>query len=261
MDNNNLLDQLDGKLSESSEATGGTPAVAPVVTPVTPVSNSSYVALTSNAIDIIGENLKGQALSPALFDVVKSPTGGGTAFAVPGLSGEDMEKELIGIIIDYRTPRAYWDTPDPVEGTPPKCFSRDSITSSEGKSCHSCMFNEFGSKDNGDGAGKACKESIEILLLRPDSIMPVIVRVPVTSKVTFQKYMMRLAGRMITLSSVVTKITLEKTTNGTGQPYSLYNFEAVNQLSPEEATNAKAFGAKFMEVMNSADVDSIVEAV
>ena len=36
--------------------------------------------------------------------------------------------ELSGIILDYTTPRAYWDTPDPVEGTPPVCMSQNSIS-------------------------------------------------------------------------------------------------------------------------------------
>jgi hypothetical protein len=65
------------------------------------------------------ENLKNQPLTLQFFDVVKSPSGGATVFSVPCLSGDEAEKELTGIILDYTTPRAYWDTHDPVEGTPP----------------------------------------------------------------------------------------------------------------------------------------------
>ena len=214
----------------------------------------NYIALSSDALGIISENLKNQQLSPALFDVIKSPSGGVTSFSVPGLSGDDMEKELTGIILDYTTPRAYWDTPDPVEGTPPVCFSSDSLVSHDGKACNRCVYNDFGSRD-GDSPAKACKESVAIYLLRPDSIMPIIVRVPVSSKLIFQRYMTRLVGRMIPLSGVVTKITLEKATNKTGQPYALYNFEAVNLLDPDEAANARAFGQKFMEIVNAADAE------
>lgn len=90
------------------------------------VSTNNYVALTGNTLDIIKENLKNQPLSFQLFDIVKSPSGGSTVFSVPGLSGDESAKELTGIILDYTTPRAYWDSPDPVEGTPPICFSSNS---------------------------------------------------------------------------------------------------------------------------------------
>ena len=223
------------------------------------VSTNNYVALTGNALDIIKENLKNQPLSFQLFDVVKSPSGGSTVFSVPGLSGDEAAKELTGIILDYTTPRAYWNTPDPVEGTPPTCFSTNSIVSHDGKPCGQCPFNDFGSKD-GETNAKACKESVTLFLLRPDNIMPIIVRVPVSSKARFQRYMTRLVGKMIPLSAVVTRITLEKTTNRTGQPYSLFNFEAISELSKEEYESARAFGKSFMEFVKASEIEVIREA-
>jgi hypothetical protein len=209
---------------------------------------SNYIALSGNSLEIISENLKNQPLTYQLFDIIKSPSGGTTVFTVPGLSGDEIHKELTGIILDYTTPRAYWDTPDPVEGTPPVCHSRDSIISLDGKPCANCEFNDFGSKDGATNA-KACKESVEILLLRPDNIMPIIVRIPVSSKVLFQKYMTRLIGQMIPLSSVITRITLEKATSKAGQPYALYNFEMTGILESGEAASAKAFGKRFTEIL------------
>ena len=220
----------------------------------TALTTGSYAALTNNALDIIKENLKNQPLSFQLFDMIKAPSGGTTAFAVPGLSGEEMEKSITGIILDYTTPRAYWKTEDPVEGTPPDCFSPDSITSSDGKHCGQCVFNTFGSK-NGETNAKACKESVLLFMLRPDNIMPILVRIPVSSKMVFQRYLTRLIGKMIPISGVVTTITLEKAVNKTGQPYSVYKFEAVETLSKEEADNAKAFGKRFMEIVNTETVE------
>ncbi len=216
-------------------------------------ADTNYAALKNNALDIIKNNLKNQPLSLQLFDIIKSPSGGSTSFTIPTLSGEIMEKSITGIILDYTTPRAYWDTPDPVEGTPPVCFSSDSLVSHDGKACGTCPFNDFGSKD-GETNAKACKESVVLFLLRPDNIMPILVRIPVSSKMIFQRYMTRLIGKMIPVSGVVTKITLEKTTNKTGQPYALYNFEAVETLSTEEAENARNFGKKFMELVNASEV-------
>ena len=248
MNTDNLKSKLSNKVKDINEER----TIVMQETAVT-TTDTNYAALKNNALEIIKNNLKNQPLSLQLFDIIKSPSGGSTSFTVPTLSGETMEKSITGIILDYTTPRAYWDTPDPVEGTPPVCFSSDSLVSHDGKACGTCPFNDFGSKD-GETNAKACKESVVLFLLRPDNIMPILVRVPVSSKMLFQRYMTRLIGKMIPVSGVVTKITLEKTTNKTGQPYALYNFEAVETLSAEEAENARAFGKKFMELVNASDI-------
>ncbi len=223
-------------------------------------ANSNYVALTNNALDIIQENLKKQPLTFQMFDIVKSPSGGSTVFSVPGLAGDDVAKELTGIILNYTTPRAYWNTPDPVEGTPPVCMSRDSITSEAGKACVHCPFNTFGSKD-GESNAKACKESVVLFLLRPDNIMPLLVRVPVSSKLIFLRYMVRLIGKMMPLSGVVTRVPLDKATSKAGKPYALYNFETVSILASEEATQARAFGQQFMELVDAAVLEPDITKV
>ena len=247
MDNTNLKSRMGAKV----QAISGQESIhLPTDT------GSDYIALTHNALDIIRENLKNQPLSFQLFDLVKSPSGGSTVFSVPGLSGDEAERELTGIILDYTTPRAYWDTPDPVEGTPPTCMSKNSLISEDGKPCAHCPFNDFGSKD-GESNAKACKESVLLFLLRPDSIFPLLVRVPVTSKILFLKYTTRLVSRLTPLSSVVTRITLEKATSRAGKPYALFQFDAVSILSPEEAAKAREFGRQFMEIANAAEIEPV----
>ena len=254
MDNAKLKDRMSGKVQELQK-----PATGPNITvtsaadmSLAPV-NSGYLALNNNALDIIRANLKSQPLTLDLFDLVKSPSGGSTVFEVPGLAGNEAAMELTGIVLDYTTPRAYWDTPDPVEGTPPVCMSPNSIISHDGKACALCPLNDFGSKD-GDSNAKACKESVLLFLLRPNSIIPLLVRVPVTSKGRFLKYSTRLLSTLTPLSSVVTKITLEKATSKQGKPYALFNFQTVSTLSPEEASQARAFGQQFMEIVNAAQL-------
>ena len=253
MDNTSLKSRMSGKVQELKTPAGEQTNIT--VTPTADTSlaptDSSYIALTSNALDLIRANLKSQPLSLDLFDVVKSPSGGSTVFEVPGLAGNEAAMELTGIVLDYTTPRAYWDTPDPVEGTPPVCMSQNSIISHDGKACALCPYNDFGSKD-GDSNAKACKESVLLFLLRPNNIIPLLVRVPVTSKPRFLKYSTRLLSNLTPISSVVTKITLEKATSKQGKPYALFNFQTVGTLSPEEAAQARAFGQQFMEIVNAA---------
>lgn len=256
MDNTKLKSRMSSKMQElQSPVEGAAPntSLAPV--------ESTYLALTNNALDMIRANLKSQPLTLDLFDMVKSPSGGSTVFEVPGLSGNEAAKELEGIILDYTTPRAYWDTPDPVEGTPPVCMSQNSIISEDGKACAHCPYNDFGSKDGASNA-KACKESVLLFLLRSGSIFPLLVRVPVTSKPRFLKFSTRLLSTLTPISSVVTKITLEKATSKQGKPYALFNFEAVGTLSPEEAAKAREFGSQFMEIVNAAQlVPELAEVV
>jgi len=247
MDNTKLKTRMSSKVQELQK-----PAEAAADTALTP-ADSGYLVLNNNALNIIRANLKSQPLTLDLFDLVKSPSGGSTVFEVPGLTGNEAEKELSGIILNFTTPRAYWDTPDPVEGTPPVCMSQNSIISYEGKACAMCPYNDFGSKD-GDSNAKACKESVLLFLLRPNSIIPLLVRVPVTSKPRFLKYSARLLSTLTPISSVVTKITLEKATSKQGKSYALFNFQVVGTLSPEEAAQAKAFGQQFMEIVNAAQM-------
>ena len=211
---------------------------------------TEYAALDDSALEGIRENLKNQPMSLQLFDIVKSPSGGTTVFTVPGISGDEVEKSLTGIILDYTMPRAYWDTPEPAEGTSPVCWSSDSLVSHDGKACCECSYNDFGSRD-GESNAKACKESVILFLLRPGSIMPLVVRVPASSKRSFQRYITRLIGRMLRISGVVTRITLEKKTSRNGQPYAVYNFEAVDGLEAEDAEKVRKYAKNFMSVMGS----------
>lgn len=253
MDNTKLKSRLATKAQALQEA----PAEREPASLV-PVE-SGYAALNGNTLDLIRENLKEQPLTYQMFDVVKSPSGGSTVFTVPGLAGDEAEKELTGIILDYTTPRAYWDTPDPVEGTPPTCLSHNSLVSEDGKACAHCPFNDYGSKDGETGA-KACKESVLLFLLRPGNVLPLLVRVPVTSKGLFLKYAARLTSTLTPLNGVVTRITLQKATSRGGKPYALFHFEAMSALGPEEAASAKAFARQLMEAVKASEVVPKLEA-
>lgn len=249
MDSTKLKTRMSTKMQELE-----TPAEAPLpfemgLAPV----NSDYAALSNNALSVIRENLKNQPLALDFFDVVKSPSGGSTVFSVPGLNGDEPETELTGIILDYTTPRAYWHTPEPVEGTPPDCMSVNSIISADGKSCAHCPYNDFGSKD-GESNAKACKESVLLFLLRPNTILPLLVRVPVTSKNRFLKYTTRLAGALTPINGVVTRITLERATSKGGKPFALFKFEVGNTLDVDTTMQAKAYAQQFMEIVNAADM-------
>ena len=103
MDNTKLKDRMSGKVQELQQPVEATPMPDTTLVPV----DSTFLALTNNALDIIRANLKSQPLTLDLFDLVKSPSGGSTVFEVPGLTGAEAEKELTGIVLDYTTPVVY----------------------------------------------------------------------------------------------------------------------------------------------------------
>ena len=94
MDTTKLKTRLGGKVQALQEPAPQSFAV--VSEPASVPVDSGYLALTSNAMDIIKANLKNQPLSFQLFDIVKAPSGGSTVFSVPGLAGDEAEKELDG---------------------------------------------------------------------------------------------------------------------------------------------------------------------
>ena len=100
MDNTKLKNRMSGKVQELQQPVEAAAAPDTSLVPV----DSNYLALSNNALDIIRANLKSQPLTLDLFDIVKSPSGGATVFSVPGLSGDEAEKELSGIILDFTTP-------------------------------------------------------------------------------------------------------------------------------------------------------------
>ena len=95
MDNTKLKGRMSGKVQELQQPTGNQ-AITVTSAPETSLApvDSTYLALTSNALDIIRANLKSQPLTLDLFDLVKSPSGGATVFEVPGLAGTEAAMEL-----------------------------------------------------------------------------------------------------------------------------------------------------------------------
>ena len=97
-------------------------------------------------------------------------------------------------------------------------------------------------------------EKVLLFLLRPNTILPLLVRVPVTSKNRFLKYTTRLAGALTPINGVVTRITLERATSKGGKPFALFKFEVGSTLDMDTTMQAKTYAQQFMEIVNAADL-------
>jgi len=168
-------------------------------------------------------------------------------FAFP--DGEEA-RELVGVILDSRIIRGYWDSNSGDKR--PAWFSADGLEGEDAaggrRECVACPRNQFGSKAG--GRGKACKEMRRLLFLPEGYAIPVVVTVPPTSLRGFDRYATALAMRRTPLSAVVTRIGLEAAQSG-GNEDARMVFERAGTLGPEEFRRAVALRD---EVLRAADV-------
>ena len=193
--------------------------------------------------EAIEANVGDAGLTAGDFERIKVPAGGGIAWSVQGLDGEEMVKELSGIIIAWRDTRAYWSVSmEESDGSmPPDCYSMDARTGTgkPGGDCHKCPLAQFGSDPKSDG--QACKLIRQLFLIREDNLLPEIVNLPPSSVKPARQYFLRLASKGVPCYSVITRIALEKAKNGQGIVYSKAALTSGGRLTPEQAQRTKQY--------------------
>jgi len=204
--------------------------------------------------DAVAANLGDNGMSATDFERIKIPAGGGTAWTLQTLDGEEMVKELSGIIVAWRDTRAYWSVGmEESDGNmPPDCYSLDARTG-EGKpggDCYKCPFAQFGSDTKGEG--QACKLVRQLFFVREENLLPEIVSLPASSVKPARQYFMRLASKAVPCYSLITRIGLEKTKNAQGIVYSRATFASGGRLEPEQAERIKTYAAMIKPFLESA---------
>ncbi len=203
--------------------------------------------------DAVAANLGGNGMSTTDFERIKIPAGGGTAWTLQSLDGEEMVKELSGIIVAWRDTRAYWSiSMDQSEGNqPPDCSSNNARvgTGKPGGDCFSCPLAQFGSDPKGEG--QACKLVRQLFFIREENLLPEIVSLPASSVKAARQYFMRLASKAVPCHSVITRIGLEKTKNGQGIVYSRATFASGGRLAPDQVAKVREYAAILQPLLES----------
>lgn len=224
-------------------------------TDIVRVEPGGYLALNHNPAEIeaiIAENLGGQELGEFDLPRVKIPAGGSTTWEIPGLVESTAEKVLSGVVVHFKSTRAYWPEDDAMGG-PPACRSDNAITGvgNPGGPCRTCPMAEFGSGK--DGRGQACAQKEVWFILRPDTYLPIVLALPATSLKAAKQYRVgRLGSAGVRLSSVVTDIKLEADKNDKGDPYARAVPTVGGVLAPEEAKAAADYAAKMRPLFDAA---------
>ncbi len=208
--------------------------------------------------DAVAANLGDGGVNTWDFERIKIPAGGGTAWTIQSLDGEELVKELAGIIVAWRDTRAYWSVPmEQSDGNmPPDCYSLDAHTGTgkPGGDCRKCPFAQFGSDPRGDG--QACKLVRQLFFVREDNLLPEIVNLPPSSLKPARQYFMRLASKAVPCYSLITKIGLEKTKNAQGIVYSRATFTSGGRLTPEQAARVKEYAGMLQSFLEAAPAPS-----
>lgn len=202
--------------------------------------------------EVMAENFGDGGVQTFDLDRVTIPSGGGTTWEVPSLSGIDAVRELEGVIVAWETTRSYWvlaleDSEG--GGTPPDCASPDgkvgfgeygpgSDRNPTGQ-CEGCPMNEWAS--DARGTGKACKEAKQLFMLLPNRVLPVVVSLAPTSIAPLRKYFLRLAGSGIPYYGVTSVLSLEQQ-KGNGITYSTVTSKMGAALDSPTRAQAKEYG-------------------
>ena len=188
--------------------------------------------------ELLEDALIAGATSFELFERISIPAGGGTHFDIPGPSGSTAEPSLQGVVIHSSPRRAYWPGNEPTQGNPPDCSSDDGVNGNgdPGGLCKQCSLNKFGSALNG-GKGKACKESLQLFVLRSGEALPVVLNLPPSSLRPWSQYVARLVREKRSARGTVTEFTLDAVKNSLGIIYSQIKCTALATL-PDDAITA-----------------------
>lgn len=209
-------------------------------------SDFGLVALDqdSEVAELMAEALAGESLGLGDLERVKWPTGGDTSFKRVVLGNTEHVESIEGVIVHQRMSRSYWVDPEPKEGQAPDCTSPDAewgygspgdaLRAQEPpKGCAVCPMAAFGSAKGPGGVakpGQACKLSRDFFFITPGAALPLLVSIPPGSLGQAKGYVVELASFGIRYYGVVSKLSLIKATNKTGQAYAEARMSMVGKL-------------------------------
>lgn len=217
----------------------------------TEVAAGGFAGITS--LGFLGEDLDDIAGLEFSFDRIKIPSGGTTAFEVPGDFDDDTEmvKEINGVILYNHPAFSYYAEKYMGGNNPPDCGSFDGVIGQgiPGGECTKCPYNQFGS---GEGQGKACKNRRMLYILQEGELFPMVLSLPTGSLKEFTKYVKRQLSKGRKLNQVVTKISLKKATSASGIAFSQAVFSMSRVLNADEKASVanlteqvKAYAANY----------------
>jgi hypothetical protein len=190
--------------------------------------------------------LGGEELRTTDMEVVKIPGSGGRNWEIPdplAENGVTAVPSINGVILFSVLSKAFFEKDyeeRDADGGPPECVSLDGgrtgIASFEnitkfgvGGDCVTCPMAQW-TKDGDKSIPPRCSETLTLYVLQPESLLPIAVRLPRTSRENYRKYTIGLLNRIGAVNEVTTKIGLTQLESKNGIPYSQATFSAVEKI-------------------------------
>ncbi len=210
-------------------------------------------------VEIMNENMGEDGIDPSDLTQVRVPTGGATNWTIATLDGDASERAVEGVIVAWKTIRAYWKSPYGSGGTnaPPDCKSDDGRIGAgdPGGECKSCPYAQFGSEirpDNAPARGQACKLRRLLFVLREGHPFPVVVVAPATSVKELKSYFFALSSeKRLRFWQAVTRLTLVSDKNADNIKYSKIVPEFIGPVPPADISALDNYRRAFLPVVES----------
>lgn len=223
------------------------------------IDTSSYLALKEDGAiaEAMAANMgEGVALRESDLTRVPIPTGGGSTWLIPGLTGDEPAKTIEGVLVYQCVRGILWPKAEPEEGSLPALVTFDLKTAKKVSDQLSPAFlasiepARIGDTDlynwadlpqcqwgsGKDGNGKAAKEQRVLYILRETEPLPLVVTIQPGSLKDWQKFILALTKAGVPYYRAVISLGLEKSTSGGGQPFSRVVPSLVGVLTPEQGT-------------------------
>lgn len=224
----------------------------------------------SRQLRIIEANLDGEPMNEQDLIRVRTPSGGGTKWIVPVNGNDESFDEIVGLCVAIAKRGVLWPQDDPTDQRPVIVSNdllvgyrvSDDLGSIDPKSLEKYRIGdktfdwvalsnspEFGFGSARGGAGKRCKESRVVAILREGDVWPMLVTVGPGSLRNWMPFQKRLPSYHY---ECVIGLRLEKAKGKNGQPYSQILPRVVGQVSEEQGEVARRIYVEPLRRMFSA---------
>lgn len=211
----------------------------------------------SRQMRIIEANLDGEPMQEQDLVRVKTPSGGGTKWLVPVNGNDEPCDEIVGLCVGIAKRGVLWPQDDPTDQRPvivtndllvgyrvsddlgtidPKALEKYRVGDRRYDWVALSSSPEFGYGSARGGAGKRCKESRIVAILREGDVWPILVTIGPGSLRGWLPFAKRMPSFHY---ECVVGLRLEKAKSSGGQPYSVIVPRIVGQVSEEQGEVAR----------------------
>lgn len=225
----------------------------------------------SQVREIFETNVSLDGIDEFDLDRISIPGSGAAFWSVPDIEGEpEAVKELEGVVILHGDRRAYWsvDYDDSGGGSPPDCHSFDAKVgvgwrpgmpegSKTEQVCKTCALAQWGSgSDDPNDNTQACSNRKLLFFMRKGDLVPLCIDLAPTSVKPFNRFMLRLAGRMVPCYGAILGLKLVQEDSRTGVKYSVVSPRLVARLSETDTEGMKAMADALRPIFLKTGIES-----